>query len=137
MKSIRRMIMVGTIAFAITLNSGLWSHTANANQTLTLEELEAHRMLDTNHYHPVDDELHKLLGFSSDEELYEATYNYQTLAEIAAIQDVDVQKIIDLQSSQLMVQLDMRLAKGQLTLHEYSVLTTEVPDMIRNSVYGQ
>lgn len=121
MKSIRRMIMVGTIVIAITISSGIWSNTANANLSLSLEE----------------DELHQLLGFDSDEELSEATYNYESLAEIAEIQHVEVQKIIDLQSSQLMVQLDLRLANGNLTLHEYSALTTEIPDIVRKSVYGQ
>lgn len=137
MNSIRRMIMVGTIAFAITISSGIWNNTANANQSLSLEELEAHRMLHTNHYNSEkDDEILQLLGFDSDEELHEATYNFESLAEIAENQNIDVQKIIDLQSSQLMGQLDLRLANGHLTLHEYSALTSEIPDIIKKSVYG-
>ncbi len=138
MNSVRRMIMVGTIAFVITLSSGMWSNTANANQSLSLEELEAHRMLHSHHCDPEDDdEILQLLGFDSDEELHEATYNYESLAKIAYNQDVDVQKIIDLQASQLMGQMDLRLANGHLTLHEYNTLTSEIPDIIKRSVYGE
>lgn len=139
MKSIRRIMMVGTIAFAITINSGIWSsNNASANLSVSIDELEAHKILNPNQ-RDIDNKevLHKVLGFDSDEELHDATYTHQTLAEIAEIQHVDVQKIIDLQSSQLMGQMDERLAKGHLTLHEYGALTSEVPEIIRKSVYGE
>jgi hypothetical protein len=137
MKSIRRMMVIGTIAFAITINSGIWSsNQASANLSVSIDELDADRMLNTNHS-DLEEELHQVLGLESEQELHDAIYNHQSLAMVAEIQHVDVQKIIDLQTSQLMGQMDERLAKGHLTLREYGALTSEIPEIIRKSVYGK
>jgi hypothetical protein len=134
METIRRMIMIGTIAFAITVSSGLWNNTARAELFINTDELEGQKMLHTNH---MEEDLHEVLGFDSEEEFNEAIINHDSLAEVAEIQQVDVQKLIALQSSQLMEQMDERLAKGYLTLHEYGALTAEIPEIIRKSVYGE
>jgi hypothetical protein len=136
MNSIRRMIMIGTIAFAITVSSTIWSNTASADIIISIDELEAHKMLNTDNIE-IEEDLHHVLGFDSEEEFNEAIYNHESLAEVAENQQVDVQKIIALQSSQLMDQMDERLAKGYLTLHEYGALTAEIPEIIRKSVYGE
>src|SRR5690554_4920551 len=136
MNTIRRMIMIGTIAFVISTSTGMWNNNASASLLGSIDELDAQRMqfpdLDNN-----EDALHEILGLESDEELRNATYTYQSLAKIADIQNVDVERIITLQSTQLLEQLDERLARGHLTLHEYGTLTAEIPDIIRKSVYGE
>ncbi|MEX1028479.1 MAG: hypothetical protein WDZ91_00360 [Paenibacillaceae bacterium] len=136
MESIRRIFMIGTIAFAITVSSGIWSNTASANLLISIDELEAQKMLHTDQG-DIEEDLHLMLGYDSEEEFNEAITNHQSLAEVAETQHVDVQKIIALQSSQLMEQMDERLAKGYLTLHEYGALTAEIPEIIRKSVYGE
>ena len=136
MKSIRRMMMIGTVAFAITISSGVWSNHANANLSLSLKELETQKVLSKKQGEDKR-ELYQVLNMNSEEELYDALCDRLSLAEIAESRQVDVQKIIDLQASELMELTDIRLANGHLTLHEYATLATEIPDIIRTSVYGE
>jgi hypothetical protein len=135
MYTLTRMIMIGTIAFAITVSSGFWGNTASAQLLITIDELDSTKMLPMNH-DDNEDELHDMLGYKSEQEFTEALSNYSSLAEIAEVQQVDVQKIIALQSSQLMDQMVNRLTKGELSLHEFGSITAEVPEIIRKSVYG-
>jgi hypothetical protein len=136
MYTLTRMMMIGTIALAITVSSGMWGNTANAQLLITIDELDSTKMLPMNN-DEIEDELYDMLGYKSEQEFTEALSNYSSLAEIAEVQQVDVQEIIALQSSQLMEQMVNRLTKGELSLHEFSSITAEVPEIIRKSVYGE
>jgi hypothetical protein len=135
MYTLTRMMMIGTIALAITVSSGMWGNTANAQLLITIDELDSTKLLPMNH-DDNEDELYVMLGYKSEQEFTEALSNYSSLAEIAEEKQVDVQEIIALQSSQLMEQMVNRLTKGELSLHEFGSITAEVPEIIRNSVYG-
>lgn len=82
-----------------------------------------------------NDLLH-LLGLASEEDIYNAQYNGQSLADIAQANHVDVQKVIDLQLAELTEQLNERLSCGSITPEQYQAHHAELPEIIMRSVYA-
>ena len=122
----KRIIIVGTMVFAITVGGASWNNNVIASSIT--------KSLNTTT--PIQDDLLEVLDLSSDDEIYDALYNGKTLADIANDNDVDVQNVIDLQVEELNEQLDLRLANGSLTIEQYEEQKSEVRDIITKSAYG-
>jgi hypothetical protein len=139
----KRMIIVSSMAIAITIGAGIWSIDTNSNvHFIKFSNSGANTYNITNETENVlettgtKDDLQRALGVSSDEEIHDALYNGYSLANIADGNQMDVQKVIDLQVTQLNEQLDINLAKGNLTGETYLKQKSEVVDIITKSVYG-
>ncbi|MDO7908195.1 hypothetical protein Q5741_17470 [Paenibacillus sp. JX-17] len=128
----RHIIIVGTVVVAMTVSNAAWGKTAvradaaSATKTLTRAIPAAEQ-----------EDLLSLLKLNSEEQLHDALYNGQSLAEIAQSQNVNVEKVINLQVQELGAQLDQRLAAGSLTEGQYKEQKRELTSMITDSVYGR
>ncbi|MGY5484025.1 hypothetical protein [Paenibacillus sp. ALE2] len=128
----KRMLVICTLLLALSIGqSSTWGGRANAaalapERALHVQDNEASK----------DDDLLKALGISSDEQLYDALYNGQTLADIAQTHNQDAQAIVDLQVAQLTEQLDQRLANKSITLEQYQAHKAELTQVVAKSVFG-
>lgn len=122
----KKIVLVGTMVIAITVGGVSWNTYVSASP-ITLPLITTV---------PVKEDLLHVLNLSSDEELYNALYEGNTLAEVAHDHHVDVQKIINLQVAELTAQIDLRYASGSLTPQQYEDQKAEVRDIITKSVYG-
>ncbi|OAB27125.1 hypothetical protein PMSD_24465 [Paenibacillus macquariensis subsp. defensor] len=122
----KKIIIVGSMVFAITVGGISWNSHVSASPI----------MLDLNTTAPVKEDLLHVLKLSSNEELYNALYDGSTLADLAKDNDVDVQKVINLQVAELTAQIDSRYASGNLTDQQYNEQKSEVRDLITQSVHG-
>ncbi|WP_438348037.1 hypothetical protein ACP8HI_20695 [Paenibacillus sp. FA6] len=122
----KKIIIVGSFVIAITIGGASWNSQASANPVTKSLNVTA----------PDKDDLLHVLKLSSNDELYNALYDGSTLADLAQNNDVDVQKVINLQVSELTSQLDLRYASGSLTLQQYEEQKSEVRHLITNSVHG-
>ncbi|MGQ3480066.1 MULTISPECIES: hypothetical protein [unclassified Paenibacillus] len=128
----KRMMVICTLLLALSIGqSSIWGSRANAaalapDRALQVQDKEASQ----------DDKLLDTLGISSDEQLYDALYNGQTLADIALTNKRDAQAVIDLQVAQLTEQLDQRLANNSITLEQYQAHKAELTQVVAKSVFG-
>jgi hypothetical protein len=138
----KRIIIVGTMAIAITISAGVFGNDASAN-TLSIsidksgnqdktKEINSSAE-DTNSI--VKEDITQVLGLSSDEELYDSLYKGSSLADVAENNQVPLQNIIDLQVSELTEQLDSRLANGSISPVTYLLQKSELPDIITKSIH--
>jgi len=137
----KRMIIIGTVAITLTMSAGLRSDETSDNVDLNSVDKPGTYSISqdnslSNHNMEIKDDLHSLLGVSSDELLYNALYKGKSLANIAEDNGKDVHKVIRLQTTQLRKQLDKRLADGSLTLQAYQAHKSELSSIITKSVYG-
>jgi hypothetical protein len=139
----KRIIIVGTMAIAITISAGMFGNDASA-QTLSISIDKSGNYNNPNETNPSADATHKattgeditqILGVESDEALYEALYTGNSLADIADNNQVPLQNIIDLQVAELTQQLDSRLASGSITPVTYLLQKSELPDIITKSIH--
>lgn len=122
----KKIVLVGTVVFAITVSGVSWNTHVSANPiTLPLVTTV-----------PVKEDLLQVLKLSSNEELYNALYEGNTLAEVANDHNVDVQNVINLQVAELTAQIELLYASGSITLQQYEEQKLEVRDIITKSVYG-
>jgi hypothetical protein len=139
--SAKRIIIIGTMTFVITIGAGMLSEKASANGNL-LSFNKSGNSSTTNvisqpiNNIPLKDNLHQVLGVSSDEEIHDALYNGKSLANIAEDNNKDVQDVINLQIAELTEQLDSRLANGSLPPLAYQAYKSEVGAIVTKSVYG-
>jgi hypothetical protein len=134
----KRMVMIGTIAAAITLGGSAivvdkagnrpssQFHTFNTKTPSRAAVITAARK----------DDLIDALGAVSDEEIHDALYNGKALADIAAEHNKDVQAVIDLQYAEMAAQLDIRLANGSITSDQHQAYKAELAEIIIRSVYA-
>jgi hypothetical protein len=137
----KRIIIVSTMAFAITIGAGIWSDQTSAKvHFIKLGSADTYNFpkVTNSALDPVifNDDLHQALGVSSDEEIHDALYNGKSLASLAQDNQMDVQKVIDLQVAELSGQLDQSLAKGNFSIETYLNHKSELVDIITKSVYG-
>jgi hypothetical protein len=85
---------------------------------------------------PIKEDLLHILKLSSEEDIYKAQYNGFSLADIARANQVDVQKVIELQLAELTEQLEVRLFNGSITPEQYLAQRAELPEIISKSVYA-
>jgi hypothetical protein len=139
----KRIIIVGTMAIAITISAGMFGNDANA-QTLSISIDKSGNYINPKATNPTADIAHtsttgeditQILGVKSDEALYEALYTGNSLADIADNNQVPLQNIIDLQVAELTEQLDSRLANGSITPVTYLLQKSELPDIITKSIH--
>lgn len=132
----KQLIMIGTLAILITFSSGAlkeeWNTAAASPLTLSgtgpadAEEAEA----------AGEEALYQALGVASSQELYDALYDGETMADIALSRGKDVNAVISLQSEQLKRQLEERLASGSISAAVYEAQLQEVEEIVAASIYG-
>ncbi|MEX2460080.1 MAG: hypothetical protein WD469_02055 [Paenibacillaceae bacterium] len=137
----KRIIIVGTMAIAITISAGMFGNDASAHTlSISIDKSGNHDKANENtltadmNKSPTDP-ITQMLGLASDEELYEALYTGSSLADIAENNQVPVQHIIDLQVAELTMQLDSRLANGSISPATYQLQKSELPEIITNSIF--
>ncbi|WP_274648654.1 SHOCT domain-containing protein [Paenibacillus humicola] len=133
----KRIIIVGTMAFVITVSGGIWADKTSASP---LSKSGSFKTKDggtpARHHTAGQDAFLRGLGASSDEDVFTALYNGKSLADIAAANHADIQSIIDLQVSELTRQLQERLARGSITPDQFEAQKAELPGLITGSAYG-
>ena len=129
----RRIIIIGTMALAITIGGAVCGDEANADEHT---RTKGGHIPTQNVSTPVKEDLTKMLRVASDEDIYNALYNGKSLADIAEANQVDVEDIIELQVAELTEQLNARLHNGSLTPCEYQSHLSELRDIITKSTYG-
>ncbi|MHA0856429.1 hypothetical protein [Paenibacillus sp. CMAA1364] len=122
----KKIMIVGSLVFAITVGGASWNSQASASPL----------MLSFPTIAPIKEDLIDILKLSSDEELYNELYDGSTLADLAQTNDVDINRVINLQVAELTTFIDERYAQGSLTLDQYEQQKSEVRDVITHSVYG-
>lgn len=128
----KRIIIICTLLMALSIGqSSTWGSRANA---AAFASARASQVQDDDA--SKDDELLETLGVSSEEQLYDALYNGQTLADIALTNKRDAQAVVDLQVAQLTKQLDQRLANKSITLEQYQAHKAELTQVVAKSVFG-
>lgn len=135
----KRIIIVGTVAIAITISGGMFGNDASAN-TLSISVDKSGNYNKTKEIHSSEKEINteditQVLGLNSDEELYESLYTGSSLADIAENNQVPLKHIIDLQVAELTKQLDIRLANGSITPVTYMLQKSELPDIVTESIH--
>ncbi|GFZ81495.1 hypothetical protein GCM10008018_29040 [Paenibacillus marchantiophytorum] len=121
----KQMLMASTVAITLSMGGTTWTHSAYANP-----------ITNKQHTKPIKEDLLQVLGVSSDDDIYKAQYNGQSLADIAAANQVDVQKVIELQLAELTELLKERLSSGSITPAQYQAQRDELPEIIVRSVYA-
>ncbi len=137
----KRIIIVGTMAIAITISAGIFGNDASAD-TLSISiskssnqgNIKAMVTSAEKTNITIDDDITEVLELASDEALYEAIYSGSSLADIAEQKQIPLQRIIDLQVAELTKQLDQRLSNGSIDLVTYLLQKLELPDIVANSV---
>jgi len=124
----KKIIMISFMAFFIACSSSIWSHEANASANTYKLSTDG-----TSNSSP-DDLLHAL-GVDSEEQIYDALYSGQSLADIASENDMEVDQVVDLQVAQLRSQLDQRFLSGSISLEAYQAQIEEIHEMIQESVH--
>jgi len=125
----KKIIMISFMAFVIACSSSIWSHEASANAStykLATDGLTSS---------PDANDLLQALGVESEEQIYDALYSGQSLADIASDNDMEVDQVVDLQVAQLRSQLDQRFLSGSISLEAYQAQIEEIHDMIQESVH--
>lgn len=124
--NIKRVMIVGTMVVAMSFGGINWNKTtANASP---VAKWSTTGVADK-------DELLEGLKQVSDEELYEALYDGKSLHDIAADNDGNIGSVINLQISQLTKQLDLRLAKGNITAQQYTAHKAELREIVTQSTF--
>jgi hypothetical protein len=137
----KRIIIIGTMTFVITIGAGIFSVKTSANvHLISLDNSGAYNITNENNQPSLNishkDELHQVLGVSSDTEIHDFLYNGHSLANIAEDNNKDVHKVIDLQVAQLTQQLDLRFANGNLLPQAYQAHKSELREIVTKSVFG-
>jgi hypothetical protein len=138
----KRIIIVGTMAIAITISAGLYGNDVSANtlyipidKSGTLNNTKETTPASPNTETKVTSNIAQVLGLSSSEELYDALYKGSSLADIAENNHIPVQNIIDLQVAELTEQLNSRLKSGSITPGTYESQKSELPEIITKSIH--
>lgn len=123
--NIKRVMIVGTMVVAMSFGGTAWGKPAVTASPVA--KWSTTGVADK-------DELLDALNQSSDDELYEALYDGKSLADIAAENDGNIGRVIQLQVSQLTQQLDARLASGSITAQQHAAYKAEVRELVAQSV---
>lgn len=124
--NIKRVIIAGTMIVVITFgNSALADSIASASPVAKWSYTGVSEK----------DDLLEALNQSSDEELYESLYEGKSLHDITTDQGGDIAKVIQLQTTQLIEQLDNRLRSGSITAEQYAAYKEEVQEIVEQSVF--
>ncbi len=134
----RRYIFVAAMTIALGLYSGLKCDKAEASAIIIIQADAVNALegtLDQAHQELQDPWL-SLVGADSEDDIHEALYNGQSLAEIASANGADIEPVIDYQVSELAGQLNERLAAGSITPDVYLAQLLELKDIVTASAHG-
>jgi hypothetical protein len=131
----KQFLWIGTMSFVITISMAMKGEDASAS-TLTAPYNKIKEASLASQDLAIKDTFHQALGVSSEEEVFDALYNGQSLSDIAKANNADVQNVIDLQVAQLTSQLDQRYAAGSLPPESYEAQKSELADIITKSAYA-
>lgn len=126
--------LVTVLALALTSTIGMWGihQTVAAVQDET-EASKIHDRVDARLHH---EKLTTLLGLT-EEQLREKLKSGQSLASIAAEQNVDVQAVIDLHMDNVKALLDKRLAADKITEEDYNTKMQLAEERIVQHINGE
>lgn len=133
----KRMLIIGTMAAAITAGSGVAAAAAEAGALDPGLRMKAPAAIVRTASIARKDSLREAIGVSSDEQLYEEIYDGRSLAEIADQHHGDVKQVIALQVSELQDQLRSRLDSGSLLPEHYYAQLAELEAIVTQSAYGK
>lgn len=126
---LKKVVILGTMALVITINPSFSSYLT----TLAYAAHPSKQSSLSNDAERPEDELNGLLGASSDQEVYDALLEGQSLTDIAELNGQDADRVIQLQITQLQEQLRQRLKEGSLTREAYELQLQELPELVANS----
>ncbi|WP_156826243.1 MULTISPECIES: hypothetical protein [Paenibacillus] len=121
--------MISFMAFVIACSSSIWSNEASASASTY--KLATDGLTSSSDA----DDLLQALGVESEEQIYDALYSGQSLADIANDNKMEVDQVVDIQVAQLRSQLDQRFLNGSISLEAYQAQLEEIHDMIQESVH--
>lgn len=134
----RRYIFVAAMTIALGLYSGLKCDKAEASAIIIIQA-DAVSALERSIAPEVleqQDPWLSLMGAASEDDIHEALYNGQSLAEIAAANGADIETVIDYQVSELADQLNERFAAGSISPETYLAQLLELKDIVTASAHG-
>ena len=142
----KRMLAICTLALMLTINSGFWSREASASDLLQNDESygayspekteTAAETPEDGESESQDDPFLRLLGAESDEQVHDALYSGQSLADIASASGADLGGVIGLQIRQLTEQLKQRMLQGTISLQQYQAQKAEIAELVTRSAYS-
>ncbi|WP_127587318.1 hypothetical protein [Paenibacillus koleovorans] len=134
----KRIFMIGTIAIAITLGSGLFGKETDADIVLfPSEPAAAGSTAEAPSPEAETEAFLETLGAPDEQSVYDALYEGISLAELAERNDKPIEPLLQLQIEQLKAQLDNRLSAGSITPRIYQAQLAELPEIVRLSAYGE
>jgi hypothetical protein len=128
--NIKKIVIVGTMAFVITL-SPVFSGYSSTDVALNPAQ-QADQSTDRNE--DDRDPVIEALGLNNEEALYEDLLQGHSLTDIALKEDKNIDQVIQLQVTQLKEQIHSRFIEGSLSEEQYLQQIDEVPDIIASSV---
>ncbi|MBA9083702.1 hypothetical protein FHR92_000145 [Fontibacillus solani] len=131
--NIKQVVIVGTMAFVITLTPGISAQLNSGSASAC--PIKQSNLHNDNTSESENDDFNEALGVSADETVYNALLEGNSLADIADSHQQDVDRLIELQVSQMQGQLTQRYRQGNLSPESYSEQMKELPDIIKESVY--
>ncbi|MEC2342922.1 hypothetical protein P9H28_02225 [Paenibacillus barengoltzii] len=126
---LKKVVILGTMALVITINPSMSSFVTS----LSYAAHPSKQSNQSNKAERQEDELNRVLGASSDREVYDALLEGQSLAEIAESHGQDANLVIQLQIAQLQEQLQKRLDDGSITREVYELQLQELPELVAES----
>ncbi|WP_438447281.1 hypothetical protein [Gorillibacterium sp. sgz5001074] len=131
----RIMLFIGSVAIAITITGSKWAEASVVPPAPALPAPESPGIA-LQSPQAVQDPYHAALGVTSDQDIYDALYDGQTLAGLATERGQDPERIVRLQVAELTAQLEDRLAGGSITPAIFAAQKAELADIVSRSVYG-
>lgn len=126
---LKKVVILGTMALVITINPSMSSFVTS----LTYAAPPSKQSSLSNKAERPEDELNRVLGASSDREVYDALLEGQSLADIAESHGQDANQVVQLQIAQLQEQLQKRLDEGSITREVYELQLQELPELVAES----
>lgn len=123
----RRWIMVGSLAMALALG-----HQA-ALENQASADRPGSPVSDTKQNREA---FLKTVGAADEEEVRDALLEGKTLADIAEHNGSDPAKVVALQIDELKAQVKERFLNGSIDKAAFEAQLSEIPELIRRSVYG-
>lgn len=127
----KRMFMIATLAVAVTLGSLGASSDTRASAATDLLNVTDRAESDTAA--ASEDDFLRVLGASSEDEVYEQLQNGLSLAAIASRNEGSLDELIQLQMAQMQELLQDRLLNGQISFTEYEAQLGELKALLTES----
>lgn len=131
MMNIKHVVIIGTMAFVITLGNNLTGCFISSSTVAS-----PFKLLNLNHTPDSEgDAFNDVLGLTTDDAAYNALLEGKSLADIAESNQQDISGVVELQIRQMQEQLNQRLLQGSLSQQSYDEQMKELPTIIESSVH--